>query len=323
MTDCTGGSAAANQRSYAMTPAAQIVPATRTSCECRRPNPSIEFAASSSQRTVTIDAHTTEMTAKPIAMPADAIAKCGDCERDRDEVPGSIFEGESGCDDDAQHEDCGDQQVVAESGAAFGPHACPRAKLPSAPRATPLELRIPTGIMTKKSAKGGGHLPHLFTIATLGSHSALQILKGAKDEGFHTLAVVTPQNERLYASFSFVDEVIVIPRYSDFPALEPELNKRKVILVPHGSFVAYLSLREHKAMKTPYFGNKAVLDWEADRLRQRDWLLRAGLKMPRQFTKPSDIDRPVIVKLYGAQGGKGYLFVKNADDFKVRASHLF
>jgi 5-formaminoimidazole-4-carboxamide-1-(beta)-D-ribofuranosyl 5'-monophosphate synthetase len=26
-----------------------------------------------------------------------------------------------------------------------------------------------------------------FTIATLGSHSALQILKGAKDEGFKTL----------------------------------------------------------------------------------------------------------------------------------------
>src|SRR5260370_12975450 len=44
--------------------------------------------------------------------------------------------------------------------------------------------------------------------------------------------------------------------------------------------------------------------------------------MPRQFTKPSDIDRPVIVKLYGAQGGRGYLFVKNADDFHRRAAHL-
>ena len=104
------------------------------------------------------------------------------------------------------------------------------------------------------------HPPSLFTIATLGSHSALQILKGAKDEGFHTLAVMTPQNERLYSSFGFVDEVMVIPRYSDFPKLEKELNRRKVVLVPHGSFVAYLSLEEHKAMTTPYFGNKAVLD---------------------------------------------------------------
>jgi 5-formaminoimidazole-4-carboxamide-1-(beta)-D-ribofuranosyl 5'-monophosphate synthetase len=166
------------------------------------------------------------------------------------------------------------------------------------------------------------HIPQLFTIATLGSHSALQILKGAKDEGFHTLAVVTPQNERLYASFQFVDEVIVIPSYSEFPKLEDELNKRKVVLVPHGSFVAYLSMAEHKAMKTPYFGNKAVLDWEADRMRQRDWLLRAGLRMPRQFTRSSEIDRPIIVKLYGALGGKGYLFVKNSEDFNTRAAHL-
>jgi 5-formaminoimidazole-4-carboxamide-1-(beta)-D-ribofuranosyl 5'-monophosphate synthetase len=170
--------------------------------------------------------------------------------------------------------------------------------------------------------KAAAHVPSLFTIATLGSHSALQILKGAKDEGFHTLAVVTPFNERLYSSFAFVDEVIVIPQYGDFPKLEDELNKRKIILVPHGSFVAYLSMSEHKRMTTPYFGNKAVLDWEADRMRQREWLTRAGLKMPRQFTKASDIDRPVIVKLYGAQGGKGYLFVKNPEDFTARASHL-
>ncbi|MBV8461146.1 MAG: formate--phosphoribosylaminoimidazolecarboxamide ligase [Candidatus Eremiobacteraeota bacterium] len=172
------------------------------------------------------------------------------------------------------------------------------------------------------SPKSSAQLPSLFTIATLGSHSALQILKGAKDEGFHTLAVVTPLNERLYASFAFVDEVIVIPKYSDFPKLEKELNKRKVILVPHGSFVAYLSMDEHKKMTTPYFGNKAVLDWEADRMRQRVWLTRAGLKMPRHFTKASEIDRPVIVKLYGALGGKGYLFVKNPEDFTARASHL-
>ena len=100
------------------------------------------------------------------------------------------------------------------------------------------------------------------------------------------------------------------------------MNERKVILVPHGSFVAYLSMDEHKRMTTPYFGNKAVLDWEADRMRQREWLTKAGLRMPRQFTKASEIDRPVIVKLYGALGGKGYLFVKNPEDFEARASHL-
>jgi 5-formaminoimidazole-4-carboxamide-1-(beta)-D-ribofuranosyl 5'-monophosphate synthetase len=161
-----------------------------------------------------------------------------------------------------------------------------------------------------------------YTIATLGSHSALQILKGAHDEGFRTLAIANRDTERLYRSFAFVDEVIVIEQYSDFIGLVPALEKRKIIVVPHGSFVAYLSLEDHKKMRIPYFGNKAVLDWEASRELQRQWLTRAGLKVPRQFRTGAEIDRPVIVKLYGAQGGKGYMFLRDALDFEERASLL-
>ena len=161
-----------------------------------------------------------------------------------------------------------------------------------------------------------------YTIATLGSHSALQILKGAHDEGFRTLAIATRETERLYRAYAFVDEVIGIDHYGQFMGLVPELEKRKMVIVPHGSFVAYLSLEEHKRMTIPYFGNKAVLDWEASRELQRQWLTRANLTVPRQFTTGAEIDRPVIVKLYGAQGGKGYLFLRNAQDFAVRAEQL-
>ena len=87
-------------------------------------------------------------------------------------------------------------------------------------------------------------------------------------------------------------------------ALVPELEQRKIIIVPHGSFVAYLSLEEHKKMRIPYFGNKAVLDWEASRELQRQWLTRAGLRLPRQFKTGAEIDRPVIVKLYGAPAAR-------------------
>jgi 5-formaminoimidazole-4-carboxamide-1-(beta)-D-ribofuranosyl 5'-monophosphate synthetase len=161
-----------------------------------------------------------------------------------------------------------------------------------------------------------------YTIATLGSHSALQILKGAHDEGFRTLAITNHKTERLYRSFAFVDEVIAIAEYSEFMGLVPELEKRKLIIVPHGSFVAYLSLDEHKKMRIPYFGNKAVLDWEASRELQRQWLTRAGLNVPRQFKTGAEIDRPVIVKMYGAQGGKGYMFVRDPKDFEERVSRL-
>ena len=161
-----------------------------------------------------------------------------------------------------------------------------------------------------------------YTIATLGSHSALQILKGAHDEGFRTLAIANRETERLYRAYAFVDEVIPIDHYGQFMQLVPELESRKLIIVPHGSFVAHLSLAEHKRMTIPYFGNKAVLDWEASRELQREWLVRAGLTVPRQFRTGAAIDRPVIVKLYGAQGGKGYLFLRDAHDFELRAGQL-
>jgi 5-formaminoimidazole-4-carboxamide-1-(beta)-D-ribofuranosyl 5'-monophosphate synthetase len=161
-----------------------------------------------------------------------------------------------------------------------------------------------------------------YTIATLGSHSALQILKGAHDEGFNTLAIANRETERLYRSFAFVDEVIVLEKYEDFSGLVPELERRKIIIVPHGSFVAYVPLEEHKRMPIPYFGNKAILDWEASRELQRQWLTRAGLRLPRQFTTGAEIDRPVIVKLYGALGGKGYIFLRDSKDFEENAADL-
>ena len=161
-----------------------------------------------------------------------------------------------------------------------------------------------------------------YTIATLGSHSALQILKGAHDEGFKTLAIANRETENLYRSFAFVDEVIGVDKYSDFMGMLDDLQRRKVIVVPHGSFVAYLSLEEHKKMTVPYFGNKQVLEWEASRELQREWLSRANLTLPRQFKSAAEIDRPVIVKLYGAAGGKGYMFIRDTADFEERATHL-
>src|SRR3989344_3419472 len=112
-----------------------------------------------------------------------------------------------------------------------------------------------------------------YTIVTLGSHSALQILKGAKDEGFNTVVVALPSRESLYRSFdNFIDEILLIKNWSDFPILENKLLKKNAIIIPHGSFVAYLGLEENKKMKVAYFGNKKVLDLEENRKMQREWM---------------------------------------------------
>ncbi len=158
-----------------------------------------------------------------------------------------------------------------------------------------------------------------YTIVTLGSHSALQILKGAKDEGFKTAVISTPNRVSLYKSYSnFIDEVIEIKSWGEFPQLEKQLLKRNAIIIPHGSFVAYLGMEENKNMQVPYFGNKKVLDWEENRKMQRDWMEKSGVKVPHLFKRGDKIDRAVIVKSYGAAGGKGYFTARNQKEFDAK-----
>lgn len=161
-----------------------------------------------------------------------------------------------------------------------------------------------------------------YKIATLGSHSALQILKGAHDEGFKTLLVCTPDRISLYERFNFIDKIIEIENYPDFPKIESKLIKENAIIIPHGAFVAYLGMEENKNMKVPYFGNKKVLDWESDRLKQREWMEKAGIPIPRKYNTPNEIDKPVLVKTYGAAGGHGYFFAKNKKQFALRIKSL-
>lgn len=154
------------------------------------------------------------------------------------------------------------------------------------------------------------------TVVTLGSHSALQILKGAKDEGFKTLVVCTPNRTPLYSAYTnFIDEIIEVKSWKEFPSLQAKLLKKNSIIIPHGSFVAYLGMEENKQMKVPYFGNKKVLDWEDNRKMQRQWMEDAGIKVPHRFKKGDKIDRAVIVKSYGAAGGKGYFTARNQKEF--------
>ncbi|HNZ87107.1 MAG TPA: formate--phosphoribosylaminoimidazolecarboxamide ligase [Methanofastidiosum sp.] len=160
-----------------------------------------------------------------------------------------------------------------------------------------------------------------YTIATLGSHSALQILKGAKDEGFKTLCIAKKGSEKVYKSFGVADEIISVNQFSELFSLQDELVKRNTILIPHGSFIAYMKIDDFKDMKVMYFGNKDVLEWESARDLERQWLTEANIKIPRIFETPEEIDRPVIVKFYGAKGGMGYFLAKDTKDFYEKMTH--
>src|SRR3989338_9154679 len=161
-----------------------------------------------------------------------------------------------------------------------------------------------------------------YAIVTLGSHSALQILRGAKDEGFKTLVVTLRNREEFYKRFKFIDQIETIDSFAEFPQLEKKLIKQKTILIPHGSFVAYLGIEKNKTMKVDYFGNKKVLDWEEDRNKQTQWLKTADIRMPEQYKSIKGAKFPVIVKSFGAAGGTGYFLAKNSRDFNQKVKSI-
>jgi 5-formaminoimidazole-4-carboxamide-1-(beta)-D-ribofuranosyl 5'-monophosphate synthetase len=170
--------------------------------------------------------------------------------------------------------------------------------------------------MTSTSAIPASTNPQDFVIATMGSHTALQILKGARDEGMRNLVICKKGKERAYKSYGVADEIILVDEWSQWDeAMEQELIKRNAIIIPHGSFVAYLGPDRVSQMKVMYYGTKDILQWESNRTMEREWLLKADLLMPRVFEKPEDIDRPVIVKFHGAGGGFGYFVAKSAEQF--------
>lgn len=155
-----------------------------------------------------------------------------------------------------------------------------------------------------------------YTIATIASHSSLQIFKGAKDEGLRTLAVCKKENKQVYDSFGVVDEYIMIDDYHDWnKELEDKLIKKNAILIPHGSLVAYVGPEKIKKTDVMYYGPKDILEWESDRSMERKWLIASGLKLPKVFDDPKDIDRRVIIKFHGAQGGFGYFISNSPEQF--------
>ena len=157
-----------------------------------------------------------------------------------------------------------------------------------------------------------------YRISTIGSHSALQIFKGAHDEGFETVAVCKKGAESPYRMFNAADEIISIDSYSEFPKIEDSLIKKNAIVIPHGSFVTYMGYEKVEKLKVPYYGNKKILKWESDRNLEKQWLKNAGLKVPRLFNRAKDIDRLVIAKFMGAEGGKGYFLAKDEKDFNKK-----
>ncbi|UXD21090.1 5-formaminoimidazole-4-carboxamide-1-(beta)-D-ribofuranosyl 5'-monophosphate synthetase [Ignicoccus pacificus DSM 13166] len=157
------------------------------------------------------------------------------------------------------------------------------------------------------------------SVATAGSHSALQILHGAKKEGLRTVLIVKKDRLDFYRTFShFIDEFIIIENWSEI--LEKDVKDNLIalnsIIIPHGSFVEYVGSKNLQKYEVPIFGSRKILEWEATQEKKMELLRRAGIRVPKEFKSPEEVDRLVIVKLGGAKGGRGYFLASTPEEVK-------
>jgi len=152
-------------------------------------------------------------------------------------------------------------------------------------------------------------------ISTIASHSSLQILLGAKDEGFRTRLYVKPERKAFYASTRLADELVVT---EDMDAILDDDG----IVIPHGSFVAYLGLERIERAKAKFFGNRRFLKWETSFELQDKALDEAGIPRVRVI-EPDELKpgKLYFVRLEGPRGGSGH-FIARGEELEEKLGEL-
>ncbi len=154
-------------------------------------------------------------------------------------------------------------------------------------------------------------------ISTIGSHSALQILYGAKQENFNTKVYCLKGRDSLYKRYPVANDIVILDSYEDLLNITPDAQE---IFIPHGTLIAMLGekLRE---IPISMFGNREGMIWEMDREKNQQLLQAAGIRVPRTL-EPKNIDELVIVKFPGAMGGLGYFLCSSFEEYEQKLSDL-
>ena len=182
------------------------------------------------------------------------------------------------------------------------------------------------------------------TLCSIGSHSALEVAYGARAHGLRNLVVTAKGRERTYERYFAVREtplprgcVDAVVQLDSFPEILREDVQRRlvdenVIFVPNRSFEVYLRQKYdydeiESGMHVPFFGNRRLLraeERDAGDVDQYALLKSAGIRHPRQFTSPDEIDCLVMVKASHARVTfeRAFFLASTADEYREIAGRL-
>ena len=176
-------------------------------------------------------------------------------------------------------------------------------------------------------------------VGVLGSHSALDVCDGAKEEGFKTLVVAEKGRDEVYTKYfihrevnglrkGVVDENLVVTRFADMmsDAIQDELRSRNTLFIPNRSFVVYTGIDNvEDRFKVPLVGSRDMLRIE-EREEEKSyyWLCeQAGIPTPEEY-KAEDIDTLVMVKLPHAKMRleRGFFTAKDRAEYREKSQRL-
>lgn len=175
------------------------------------------------------------------------------------------------------------------------------------------------------------------TIATIGSHSALEVARGAKDEGFNNIIVCEKGREKTYAKYyktdgdtGCVDDVILVDKFKDIlkSEIQQQLIEKNAIFIPNRSFEVYINDYDaiENDFKVKMYGNKKLLKIEERGFHpnQYDLLNEAQIRYPKQFEKPEDINTLCIVKVLEKERGfeRAFFFASSYENYKQESERL-
>jgi 5-formaminoimidazole-4-carboxamide-1-(beta)-D-ribofuranosyl 5'-monophosphate synthetase len=165
-------------------------------------------------------------------------------------------------------------------------------------------------------------------IGVLGSHSALEIASGAQQEGFKTVVVCQNGREKTYGLYyrNIFDKFIFLDKFSDItsPEIVKQLTDLNTIFVPNRSFSVYAGYEAiEQKFTVPLMGNRYLLKTEErDAPKNQLWLLKeAGIKIPKAFKSPTEINCPVIVKVpeKGRTIERAFFYASTPEEYELEA----
>lgn len=165
-------------------------------------------------------------------------------------------------------------------------------------------------------------------IGVLGSHSALEIGHGAKQEGFEVVVVCQKGREETYAKHykNLFDHLLLLDRFADMvkEKNQERLQDLNTIFVPNRSFSVYVGYDKiEKELAVPLLGNRLMLRTEERATpRNQNYLLKqAGIDTPKIFDSYEDIDRLSIVKVAEKERSieRAFFYASSPEEFKKRA----